>query len=53
MFWDCYWVIRNIVFTANLIVSGGLAAYYTFQGVFWIVAMFLEADVLVFIFFYV
>ena len=45
-------VIKNILFSANLIVSGGLAAYYTFQGVFWMAAMFLEAGVLVLVFFY-
>jgi len=45
-------VIKNILFTANLIVSGGLAGYYTFHGVVWMAAMFLEAGVLVVIFFY-
>lgn len=38
-------VIKNIVFAANLIVSGGLAAYCTFWGVLWISVMFLEAVV--------
>lgn len=40
-------VIKNILFTANLIVFGGLAAYYTFQGVLWMTARFLKAGVLV------
>lgn len=44
-------VIKNILFTANLIVSGGLAVYYTFQGVFWVVAMFLQLGLLVLGFF--
>lgn len=44
-------VIKRILFTANLIVSGGLAEYYTFQGVFWVVAMFLKSALLVFGFF--
>lgn len=26
-------VSKNTVFSANLLVSGGLAAFYTFQGV--------------------
>lgn len=56
MFAECFGagtgVIKNILFTANLIVSAGLAAYYTFQGVIWIAAMFLEAGVLVLVFFY-
>jgi len=50
-FWAGTGVIENILFAANLIVSGGLAAYCTFQGVLWISAMFLEADVVVLRFF--
>lgn len=45
-------VIKNILFTANLIVTGGLAAYCTFQGVLWMSAVLLVADVLVLVFFY-
>ena len=56
MFAECFGagtgVIKNILFTANLIVSAGLAAYYTFPGVIWIAAMFLQAGVLVLVFFY-
>lgn len=45
-------VIKSILSTANLIVSGGLAAYYTFQRALWMAAMFLEAGVMVLVFFY-
>lgn len=44
-------VIKNILFTANLIVTGGLSAYCTFQGVLWVSAVLLVADVLVLVFF--
>lgn len=44
-------VIKSILFTANLIVSGSLAEYYTFHGVFWMAVMFLKSGVLVLGFF--
>lgn len=44
-------LIKSILFTANLIVSRGLAEYYTFLGVFWVVAMFLKPGLLVLGFF--
>lgn len=44
-------VIKSILFTANLIVSGSLAEYYTFHGEFWMAVMFLKSGVLALFFF--